>query len=131
LWADFKSVLHGTAPALGLRAWEMCHHSIADQPRKGELTMSFQSWLQNLRFAFAPARAQRHYRRRDSLRAATYRPNLEVLEDRLTPSVYWGGDYPIDEYYLTATYIPLNRRREWSGARADFQVNSFKPGVNR
>src|SRR5437879_4111965 len=64
LWADFKSVLHGTAPALGLRAWEMCHHSIADQPRKGELTMSFQSWLQNLRFAFAPARAQRRSRRR-------------------------------------------------------------------
>src|SRR6476660_4685855 len=60
----------------------MSHHSIADQPRKGELTMSFNSWLQNLRSALAPGRGQRHHGRRGSLRAATHRPNLEVLEDR-------------------------------------------------
>src|SRR5437764_5557930 len=60
----------------------MSHHSNADQPGKGVLTMSFNSWLQNLRSALAPGRGQRHHRRRGSLRAATHRPNLEVLEDR-------------------------------------------------
>ena len=44
--------------------------------------MSFHSWLQNLRSALAPGRGQRHHRRRGSLRAATHRLNLEVLEDR-------------------------------------------------
>src|SRR5216684_4459103 len=63
----------------------MSSHCIADQPRKGELTMSFNSWLQNLRSALAPSRMGRNYRRR-SLRAATHRPRLEVLEDRCVPS---------------------------------------------
>src|SRR5262249_26435719 len=67
----------GTAPALGLRAGNDVPHSIADQPRKGELTMSFNSWLQNLRSALAPGRGQRDHKRRGSLRAATHRPNLE------------------------------------------------------
>ena len=44
--------------------------------------MSFPSWLQNLRSALAPGRGQRHHGRRASHRAATHRPNLEVLEDR-------------------------------------------------
>jgi Calx-beta domain/FG-GAP-like repeat len=48
--------------------------------------MSFTSWLQNLRSALAPGRGQRHHGRRGSLRAATHRLNVEVLEDRLTPS---------------------------------------------
>jgi hypothetical protein len=48
--------------------------------------MSFHSWLQNLRSALAPSPSQRKHRRRGSLRAATHRPILEVLEDRLTPS---------------------------------------------
>src|SRR5687768_2710187 len=43
--------------------------------------MSFTSWLQNLRSALILGR-QRNHRRRGSLRAATHRPNLEVLEDR-------------------------------------------------
>lgn len=47
--------------------------------------MSFHSWLQNLQSALTPSRGQRRGRR-GSLRAATHRPNLEVLEDRLTPS---------------------------------------------
>src|SRR5207244_7101046 len=76
----------GTDPALGLRAWEMCRHSIADQPGKGERTMSFHRWLQNLGSALAPCRDQRQHRRRGSLRAATHRPGLEVLEDRTLPS---------------------------------------------
>src|SRR5687768_3342456 len=60
----------------------MSHHSIADQPGKRELTMSFTNWLQNLRSAFTPRRGQSNHRRRSSLRAATHRPYLEVLEDR-------------------------------------------------
>src|SRR4051812_32043625 len=75
-------------------------HSIADQLRKGERTMSFLSWLQNLRSALAPRRGQRPHRRRGSLRAATYRPSLEVLEDRLTPSLTWAGNYPLSEFDL-------------------------------
>ena len=44
--------------------------------------MSFPNWLQNHRSALAPGRGQRHHRRRGSLRAASHRLNLEVLEDR-------------------------------------------------
>src|SRR5215470_14341653 len=76
----------GTAPAPGLRAWEMCRHCIADQLRMGEPTMSFHSWLRKLRPALAPGRGLRHHKGRGSLRAASHRPSLEVLEDRLTPS---------------------------------------------
>src|SRR5205085_8067448 len=67
---------------------------IPDRPRKGELTMSFNNWLQNLRSAIAPSRGQRNHRRRVSLRAATHRPKLEVLEDRLTPSFSPAVSYP-------------------------------------
>jgi hypothetical protein len=48
--------------------------------------VSLHSWLHNFRSARAPDRDQRKHRRRDSLRAATHRLNLEVLEDRVTPS---------------------------------------------
>src|SRR5258708_6728413 len=64
----------------------MYRHCIADQPGKGEPTMSFHSWLQNLRSALAPGRRQRQHRRRGSRRAAMHRLRLEILEDRLTPS---------------------------------------------
>src|SRR5262245_24652443 len=88
----------GTAPALGLRAWEMCGHSNADQPGKGVRTMSFHSWLQNLRSALAPGRGHRKHGRRSSLRAVTHRPNVEVLEARclpafLAPVSYAAGGY--------------------------------------
>src|SRR5260370_35979230 len=66
----------------------MSSHWIVDQPRKGELTMSFNSWLQNLRSALAPSRGQRNHRRRGSRRAATHRPNHEALEDRCEPSTF-------------------------------------------
>lgn len=55
--------------------------------------MSLHSWLQNLRTALTPRRGQRHRGRQGSHRAARYRPNLEVLEDRLTPSFGWDGTY--------------------------------------
>src|SRR5437016_14442198 len=64
----------------------MSPHCIADQPGKGERTMSFHRWLQVLRSALATGRGQRQHRRRGSPRAATLRPNLEVLEDRTLPS---------------------------------------------
>ena len=48
--------------------------------------MLLKSWLQNLRSSLAPGRGQRHHRRRCSLRSATHRPNLEVLDDRALPS---------------------------------------------
>ena len=56
--------------------------------------MSFPSWLQSLRCTPAPRRGQRQ--RRGSLRATTHRPNLEILEDRLTPSFSPPVAYPID-----------------------------------
>jgi hypothetical protein len=54
--------------------------------------MSFNSWLQNPRSALAPSRGQRNHRRRGSLRAATHRPNLEILEDRCVPSTFAAFD---------------------------------------
>src|SRR5207249_4832873 len=68
----------------------------ADQPGKGERTMSFHSWLQNLRSALAPGRGQCKHGRRGSRRAATYRPNLEVLEDRTLLSFYAPVGYAAD-----------------------------------
>ena len=57
--------------------------------------MSFNSWLQNLRSALAPGRGQRHQGRRGSLRAATHRPNLEVLEDRCLLSFTPAASFPV------------------------------------
>jgi Calx-beta domain/FG-GAP-like repeat len=58
--------------------------------------MSFHSWLRNLRSTLAPGRGQRHHGRRGSLRAATHRLNLEVLEDRRTPSFSPVASFPVD-----------------------------------
>src|SRR5262245_23639689 len=71
----------------------MCHHSIADQPGKGERTMSSHSWLRNLRSALVPRRDL--HRRRGSLRAAACRPSLEVLEDRCLLSFSPAVSYPV------------------------------------
>src|SRR5262249_51133499 len=82
----------------GLRAGEMCRHGIADQPGKGEPTMSLHSWLRNLRPALAPGQGQRKHPHRGSKRAPTHRPNLEVLEGRLTPSFTPAGSYAVGPY---------------------------------
>jgi probable HAF family extracellular repeat protein len=50
--------------------------------------MSLHSWLQDLRSAFAPSRHQSRHRQRGYRRAATHRPNLEILPDRCVPAVY-------------------------------------------
>src|SRR5262249_42142506 len=61
---------------------EMCRHCIADQPGKGERTMSLHSWLHNLRSAPVTRGGRREPRHRGSRRAATHRLHLDVLEDR-------------------------------------------------
>lgn len=53
--------------------------------------MTFRTWLQNLRSALSSGRSQPNLRRRGSLRAAPHRLTVEALEDRLTPSLVWGG----------------------------------------
>src|SRR5262245_30687887 len=75
----------------------MSGHGIADQSEQGELTMSFHSWLQNLRFALVSSRGQRHHQRRGSTRTATHRPKLEVLEDRCLPAFLAPVDYAVGE----------------------------------
>lgn len=57
--------------------------------------MSFTSWLQNLRYALAPGRGQRHHRRRGSLRTATHRLHLEALEDRCLLSFIPAASFPV------------------------------------
>jgi len=57
--------------------------------------MSVHSWLQNLRSTLTPNRGQRHHGRRGSLRAATHRPSLECLEDRMTPSFSPAASFPV------------------------------------
>jgi hypothetical protein len=60
----------------------------------GDFTMSFNSWLQNLRPAGAPGRGQRNRRRRGSHRASTHRPNIEALEVRCLLSFSPAANYP-------------------------------------
>ena len=57
--------------------------------------MPLYSWLRNQHFALAPGRGQRQHARRGSKRAPTYRPSLEVLEDRLTPSFSPATSFPV------------------------------------
>src|SRR5262245_41941414 len=84
----------GTAPAPGLRAWEMCRHAIADQLEMGDPTMLLHSWLRRLRSALAPGESQRHHPRRGCLRAARHGLNVEVLEDRALPALIYAGSFP-------------------------------------
>src|SRR5207302_9444832 len=84
---------------------------------KRRLTMSVNSWLQNLR-ALAPSRGHRNHRRRGSLRAATHRPNLEVLEDRCVPSTFAAfdlgnpesGPFPSDRFTVADASQLTGRR---------------------
>jgi predicted outer membrane repeat protein len=57
--------------------------------KKEYRTMSFTSWVRNLRSARPLGRAYRNRRQAPPLRAATrFRPRLEVLEDRTVPSTF-------------------------------------------
>ena len=66
--------------------------------------MSFPSWVQNRRSSLPPNRGQ--HRRRGSFRAATHRLNVEVLEDRVTPSLTFSGYLPWDQYPYEAVVSP-------------------------
>jgi hypothetical protein len=54
----------------------------------GERTMSFTSWLRNLRSAVALGPAPGTRRRQRSLRTTSHQLGLEVLEDRSLPSTF-------------------------------------------
>src|SRR5262249_2913912 len=60
------------------------------------------------RSALVPGRGRRHVKRRSSLRAATHRPSLEVLEDRLTPSFSPAVTYPSGEYSAALVTADFN-----------------------
>jgi hypothetical protein len=70
--------------------------------------MSLHSWLQNLRWALMPRQGQRHHRRCGWARAATYRPNLEVLEDRLTPSFSLPTSFPVGAWPAAVVTADFN-----------------------
>ncbi|HKA08240.1 MAG TPA: FG-GAP-like repeat-containing protein, partial [Gemmataceae bacterium] len=55
--------------------------------------MPLHIWLQNLRSALALRRGQDNHARRGPHRAATHRPNIEVLEDRCVPAFLAPVDY--------------------------------------
>ena len=57
--------------------------------------MSLRSRLQNLRSVLVPGRGRLHPGRRGSLHAAKHRLNLDILEDRSTPSVSSAVLYPL------------------------------------
>ena len=86
--------------------------------------MSFHSWLQNLRSALTPRRGQRNRRRSAAggIRAATYRPSLEVLEDRLTLSFTYCGAYPSEEVYGVAATAYDSVTADFNG---DGQLDQF------
>jgi hypothetical protein len=67
------------------------------------MNLSFQRWLQNLRFALSPGRGRRRHGRSagSGIRGATYRPHVESLEDRrllafLAPVDYAVGLEPLE-----------------------------------
>src|SRR5437016_5468084 len=73
----------------------MSLHPIADQPVEGRLPMSFTSWLRHLRSALSRGQMDRKHQRQGSLRAATFRPQLETLEDRCLLSFSPVVSYPV------------------------------------
>src|SRR5258708_9470431 len=74
----------------------------------GERTMSFHSWLQNLRSALVSRRGQRKQGRRGTQRAATHRPSLEVLEDRCLLSFSPAVSYPAGAYSQAVVTADFN-----------------------
>jgi FG-GAP repeat len=87
--------------------------------------MSLHSWLQNFRSALAPRRGQRHHGRRGPLRAATSRPNVEVLEDRLTPSFTWAGTFPVPFFPGAMATGDFN-----NDGHLDLAVQSYDPRIS-
>lgn len=86
--------------------------------------MSFDSWLQNLRSALAPGRGQRHHRRHGALRAATHRPSLEALDDRLTPSFSPAISFPVGTTPDAVAAADFNNDGRLDLATANFGDNT-------
>src|SRR5258708_547653 len=73
----------GTAPALGLRAWEMSLHSIADQCSQGVFAMRLSSWLRSGRSLLVPSSTEKGHRpTRLRKRASAAQFSVERLEAR-------------------------------------------------
>ena len=86
--------------------------------------MSFHSWLQNLRSAVTPGRSQGRQRQRRSPRAATHRPSVEVLEDRLTPSFSPATSFPVGPNLQTVVTGDFN-----NDGRLDLAVANHDDGT--
>src|SRR6478672_5009870 len=82
--------------------------------------MSFPSWLQNLR----PARAPRRGQRRNSLRAAAHRPNVEALEDRSLPSFGPATSFPVGPNPQAVVTADFNDDGKLDLAVANFEGDS-------
>src|SRR5262245_21121767 len=101
----------------------MSRHCIADQLLMGERTMSFHSWLQDLRSALAQRQGQRHRGRQGSHRAATHRPSLEVLEDRCVPAFLAPVDYAVGPYPYAVVTADFNGDGRLDLATANWDRN--------
>jgi hypothetical protein len=98
--------------------------------------MSFTSWLRNLRLLSSPGRAERQFRSKPSHRkpAARFRPQLEVLEDRLTPSTLTVTT-ALDEFDGGTALNPAGADgqlslREAIGAASSGDQITFAPSLN-
>src|SRR5439155_8457696 len=100
-----RRTLTGPAPALGLRAGMVALPSTADRAGKREPTMSFTSWLRNLRSGLAPSQRERKHRWRRSLQAVMPRPQLEALENGYLPSTYSVTELDLGGSFSTAADI--------------------------
>jgi hypothetical protein len=57
--------------------------------------MLLRSWPRRIRAALAPCQTELQHARRGSKQVRTYRPSLETLEDRLTPSFSPATSFPV------------------------------------
>jgi hypothetical protein len=94
--------------------------------------MSIHRWLQNL--GSTRARRGRNNRgQRSAPRAATHRPKLEVLDDRLTPSFSWAGDFPADDPRVANfSFVPANGPGVYTDFNGDGRQDLFSiswPGM--
>ena len=86
--------------------------------------MSFPNWLQNLRSALAPRRGPSHHGRRGSLRAASHRLNLEVLEDRTLLSFSAPVDYAVGTSSHAVVTADFNNDGHLDLATANYDCNA-------
>jgi hypothetical protein len=92
--------------------------------------MSFHSWLRNFRSALASGRGRRHDRRRDSLRAATRRPKLEVLEDRSLLSFSPVTSFPVGTDPRAVVTADFNNDGHLDLATSNYDPTTGSSGVS-